>query len=140
MTRFRTRRLALLAAPVAAAGCAAAGSRPPGEPVRAETGVASYYAHAFDGQRTASGAVYDERGLTAAHRTLPFGSRVRVTNLANHRSVVVTITDRGPHRHSRVIDVSHRAAEELGFVRAGTARVRLEVLSLEAAKVSPDDR
>jgi len=123
MTRFRTRRLALLAATVAAAGCAAAGSRPPGEPVRAETGVASYYAHAFDGQRTASGAVYDERGLTAAHR-----------------SVVVTITDRGPHRHSRVIDVSHRAAEELGFVRAGTARVRLEVLSLEAAKVSPDDR
>jgi rare lipoprotein A len=67
--------------------------------------------------------------LTAAHRTLPFGTRVRVTNLENGRSVVVTITDRGPFRKGRVIDVSRRAAGKLGFLREGTTRVRVEVVS-----------
>ena len=115
MTRFRTRRLALLAATVAAAGCAAAGSRPPGEPVRAETGVASYYAHAFDGQRTASGAVYDERGLTAAHRTLPFGSRVTVMNPRNGKSVTVVINDRGPFTRGVTLDLARGAAHAIGM-------------------------
>jgi peptidoglycan lytic transglycosylase len=94
-----------------------------------EEGYASYYGKEHHGRRTASGEVFDDRRLTAAHRTLPFGTRVRVTNLSNGRRVVVTVTDRGPFRRERVIDVSRRAAKDLGFLRAGTARVRLEVLS-----------
>lgn len=110
-------------------GCAA--TRPPGpaDPrLDAQTGVASYYADRFHGRRTASGERFDQSELTAAHRTLPFGTRVRVTNLANGRDVVVTINDRGPHRRGRVLDVSKAAARALGFVGAGLARVRLEVL------------
>jgi len=91
-------------------------------------GRASYYAHRFHGRKTASGRRYDENELTAAHRTLPFGSVVRVTNLANQRSVVVTVTDRGPFVRHRVIDLSHRAASQLGFLRKGTATVRLELM------------
>ncbi|HEY7727995.1 MAG TPA: septal ring lytic transglycosylase RlpA family protein [Candidatus Eisenbacteria bacterium] len=111
-----------------AAGCAA--TRPLGgaAPFPAEVGIASYYTEREQGGRTASGTRYDDRALTAAHRTLPFGTRVRVTNLANGRSTVLTITDRGPFRKGRVIDVSRRAAERLGFRREGTARVRVEVL------------
>lgn len=92
-------------------------------------GFASFYGAEFDGRRTASGARFDSDALTAAHRTLPFGTRVRVTNLKNGRSVVVTINDRGPFRRGRVLDVSKRAASDLGFVRAGVARVRLDLLS-----------
>ena len=95
-----------------------------------EHGRASYYGNEFEGRRTASGDRYDGDALTAAHRTLPFGTRVRVTNLDNGRSVEVVINDRGPHRKGRVIDLSHRAAEELGMVRAGTARVAVEVVEL----------
>jgi len=91
-------------------------------------GFASFYASRFHGARTASGERYDETSMTAAHRTLPFGTRVQVTNLGNGRSVVVTITDRGPFARGRIIDVSRRAARRLDFVRDGTARVRLEVL------------
>jgi rare lipoprotein A len=76
----------------------------------------------------AGGEIYDEDRLTAAHRTLPFGTRVRVTNLANGKSVVVVVKDRGPTIRNRMIDVSGRAARELGFVREGVARVRMEVL------------
>ncbi|HYJ32701.1 MAG TPA: septal ring lytic transglycosylase RlpA family protein [Candidatus Binatia bacterium] len=94
-----------------------------------EEGYASYYGREHHGQRTASGERFDAGRLTAAHRTLPFGTRVRVTNLDNGRRVVVTVTDRGPFRRHRVIDVSRRAAKDLGFLREGTARVRLEVLS-----------
>ncbi|HET7497152.1 MAG TPA: septal ring lytic transglycosylase RlpA family protein [Candidatus Eisenbacteria bacterium] len=94
-----------------------------------EEGYASYYGREHHGRRTASGERFDAGRLTAAHRTLPFGTRVRVTNLDNGRKVVVTVTDRGPFRRHRVIDVSRRAAEDLGFLREGTARVRLEVLS-----------
>ena len=91
-------------------------------------GFASYYASRFDGNKTASGERYDEKALTAAHRTLPFGTRVQVTNLANGRSVVVRITDRGPFARGRVIDLSRRAARRLDFLRDGTTRVRLEVV------------
>ncbi len=111
------------------AGCATTGLTPGMARRTDDTGVASYFASRYDGHPTASGERYNERRLTAAHRTLPFGTRVRVTNAANGRSVVVTIIDRGPFKRGRVIDVSKRAASELGFVREGTARVRLEVLA-----------
>lgn len=94
-----------------------------------DVGYASYYAHRFHGRRTASGETYDEGKMTAAHRTLPHGTRVRVTNLKNGRNVVVRINDRGPHVRNRLIDVSFAAAEELRFVRQGLARVRIEVLA-----------
>jgi rare lipoprotein A len=91
-----------------------------------QEGIAAYYATAFHGRRTASGAIYDERDLTAAHRTLPFGTRVRVTHLDNGKEVVVTINDRGPFTKGRVIDVSREAARRLDLIRDGVARVRLE--------------
>ena len=91
-----------------------------------EEGDASYYADSLDGNPTASGEPYDKDDLTAAHRTLPFGTEVRVTNLSNQKEVVVRINDRGPHVESRVIDVSGAAAMELGLVDTGTAKVRLE--------------
>ena len=94
----------------------------------AQTGYASYYARAHDGLRTASGERYDMDELTAAHRTLPFGTRVRVTNLENGLHVVLRINDRGPFRPGRVIDVSYAAARKLGLVHSGVAKVRVEVL------------
>ena len=126
-------RSALLAVFVLASGCA--GSRPaswsggatPPPAAFVQEGWASYYGTAHHGHRTASGVRFDEHQLTAAHRSLPFGTQVRVTNLDNGRTVLVTINDRGPFTKKRVIDVSSRAARELGFLRAGTARVRLEV-------------
>ena len=90
--------------------------------------MASYYTVKETSRRTASGQKYDDSEPTAAHRTLPFGTRVKVTNLANGRSVVVTITDRGPFRKGRIIDVSKAAARELGFLRDGVTRVRVESL------------
>ena len=122
------RLLLLLLLPVLVEGCATAGARPGPMMGPESTGVASYVSSRYDRHATSSGAVYNERRLTAAHRTLPFGTRVRVTNLTNGRSVVVTITDRGPFRRGRIIDVSKRAATELGFLAQGTARVRLEIL------------
>ena len=107
-------------------GCA--GSMPaPGSSVT-HVGVASYYGREFAGRRTASGERYDPHRLTAAHRSLPFGTRLRVTNLDNGRSVVVRVNDRGPQRRDRIVDVSSRAAERLGFASAGLARVRIEPL------------
>lgn len=94
---------------------------------RAE-GKASWYGARHHGKRTASGERFDKNALTAAHRTLPFGSRVRVTNLRNRRSVVVRINDRGPYGRRRLIDLSHRAARELGMLDTGVAPVRVEGL------------
>jgi rare lipoprotein A len=90
-----------------------------------ETGVAAYYARKFHGAMTASGERLDVNALTAAHRTLPFGTYVKVTNLANGKSVTVRINDRGPHDRGRVIDLSPGAAEALDMVRAGVANVEL---------------
>jgi rare lipoprotein A len=120
---------ALAAALLIAAGTSGCASTRPlisggGEAV----GVASYYAAEHDGRRTASGEVFDMRAMTAAHRTLPFGTRVRVTNLENGRHAVVRINDRGPFGKGRILDVSYAAARALGFVGRGTARVRVEVL------------
>ena len=91
-------------------------------------GMASFYGHndGYNGGRTASGERYDRNSLTAAHRTLPFGTHVRVTNLRNGRSVVVRINNRGPFIRGRIIDVSVAAARELGFVQRGVTQVRIE--------------
>lgn len=104
---------------------------PPAEPVISESfvGQASWYGRDFHGRLTASGEPYDMAALTAAHQTLPFGSRVRVTNLANGRSVVVVINDRGPFAEGRLIDLSHAAAKRLGILEDGVAEVRLDVLA-----------
>lgn len=96
-------------------------------------GVASVYARHLDGRTTASGEVYDPTALTAAHPSLPFGTRVRVTNLGNHRSVVVRINDRGPYAGRRVIDLTPRAAEAIGIPRLALGRVRLDVVPMEPA-------
>jgi rare lipoprotein A len=96
--------------------------------VQTAAGAASWYGQKFHGRRTASGERFDMNGLTAAHRTLPFGTQVRVTNPRNGRSVVVRINDRGPAARSRVIDLSRGAAETVGIVRSGVAPVTLEVL------------
>lgn len=93
-----------------------------------QEGIASYYGSGHHGRRTASGAIFDEHQLTAAHRTLPFGTQVRVTNLDNGRRITLVVTDRGPFKKGRVIDVSSRAARDLGFLRAGIARVRVEAI------------
>ena len=91
-------------------------------------GSASYYAAKFHGRRTASGEAFDNRAMTAAHRTLPFGSMVRVTNPASGKSVVVRINDRGPFIKGREIDVSRAAAEELGLIARGHAMVELALI------------
>ena len=91
-------------------------------------GKASYYGSRHHGKRTASGERFDQHALTAAHRTLPFGTRVRVTNLVNGRSVEVRINDRGPFHRRRVIDLSRVAAERLGMVRRGRVPVEVQVL------------
>lgn len=92
------------------------------------TGTASFYGRRFHGRRTANGERFDMNALTAAHRTLPFGSMVRVTNPSNGRSVTVRINDRGPFSRGRVIDVSRAAAKKLGLIRRGHAPVQLELL------------
>lgn len=92
------------------------------------TGKASYYADRFTGKPTASGERYQPTKLTAAHKHLPLGTRVKVTNLRNKRSVIVRINDRGRLGRGRIIDLSHRAAEEIGMLRSGIAPVRVMVL------------
>jgi len=106
------------------AGCASTAG-PGSESVDAEVGVASYYADRFHGRRTASGERYDRNALTAAHRRLPFGTRVRVTNLENGHAVDVRINDRGPFVAGRVIDVSYAAARKLGMMQRGVVKVRV---------------
>ena len=93
-----------------------------------QTGEASWYGAQHHGKRTASGAFFDQTQHTAAHRTLPFGTRVKVTNLSNGRSVEVEITDRGPYAGNRIIDLSRAAAQALGMIESGTASVRLEAV------------
>jgi rare lipoprotein A len=92
------------------------------------TGVASYYANKFEGRKTSSGELFRQDSLTAAHKTLPFGTLVKVTNLSNDSTVVVKINDRLPKSSSRSIDLSLRAAKQLNFVRKGLTQVRIEVL------------
>ena len=98
-----------------------------------EVGLASWYGHPYHGRSSASGEIYDMEQLTAAHRTLPFGTLVRVVNLDNEKSVEVRINDRGPFVDDRVIDLSHAAAQVIGMIGPGTARVRVEVIQAPAA-------
>lgn len=91
-------------------------------------GWASWYGRRFHGRKTANGERYNMNALTAAHRTLPFGTKVRVTNLGNGRSVVVRINDRGPFIKGRIIDLSRRGANALRFIKKGKARVRLKIM------------
>jgi rare lipoprotein A len=111
---------------------ATAGSGAP-ETVRpgyTEEGYASWYGDPYHGRRAANGEIYDKNKLTAAHLTLPFGTRTQVTNLENNRSVEVRITDRGPFVKGRIIDLSQEAARQIRMIGAGTALVRLEVLAV----------
>ncbi len=97
--------------------------------VQNEEGIASWYGHPFDGRPTSSGEIYNMHDLTAAHRTLPFGTRVRVHDLDNGQDVVVRVNDRGPWIEGRILDLSYGAAKQMGMLGAGTARVRLEILN-----------
>lgn len=97
-------------------------------PLMTQTGIASYYGERYQGRRTASGEFFDMNKLTAAHRSLPFGTAVRVTNLTNHRSVVVRINDRGPYVGDRIIDLSLEAARQLDMTTAGIVQVRMEAI------------
>lgn len=101
-----------------------------------EVGTASWYGDEFHGRKTANGEIFNKNEMTAAHRTLQMPSLVRVTNLENGKSVVVRVNDRGPFARNRIIDVSHRAAQELGFIGTGTAKVRIDVLSEESRRLS----
>lgn len=100
-----------------------------------ETGIASWYGSDFHGKRTANGELFDQNLVTAAHRTLPLPSAVRVTNLENGRAIELRVNDRGPFARGRIIDVSRRAAQLLGFERKGTARVRVEILPEESRRL-----
>ncbi|WP_229725391.1 septal ring lytic transglycosylase RlpA family protein [Hymenobacter baengnokdamensis] len=95
-----------------------------------QTGEGSYYADKFAGRATASGAPYRPGKLTAAHNTLPFGTKIRVTNVRNGHSVKVVVTDRGPHAKGRIVDVSKRAARKLDLIDAGVVPVKLKVLRM----------
>lgn len=92
------------------------------------TGFASYYAHDFNGKKTANGEIFDMHQLTAAHRSFPFNTKVRVTNLVNGKSCIVRVNDRGPFKLERIMDLSLGAAEKLDMLKTGTASVQLEVV------------
>ena len=119
------------AAPVAAAAAAPA---PSALPAGAERGKLAWYGRKFAGRHTASGEIYNPDALTMAHKTLPFGTRVKVTNLATKKSVTLRVNDRGPTQADRVGDVSLAAARQLGMVRAGVIDAELEVVAAATAK------
>jgi len=132
---------ALAVASFALTGCAKKHriSTAPSAPVRVqstETGVASWYGHPYHGRQAANGEIYDMEKLTAAHRTLPFGTWVRVTNLTNAKTVDVRIIDRGPFVDGRIIDLSHAAAQAIDLIGPGVAKVRIDVVSIPA--LAPD--
>ena len=113
-----------------------AAAAPPGAtPESGETGLASWYGHPYHGRASASGEIYDMERMTAAHRTLPFGTMVRVHDLDNEQTVDVRINDRGPFVDGRIIDLSRAAARAIEMLGPGTARVRLEILSGPTATV-----
>ena len=126
--------LGLVGLALVAPGCAGT-KRPAGlttappEPTKRIVGLASWYGQRHQGRPTASGEMYDMNKLTAAHRTMPFGTRLRVTNTENGRSVVVRVTDRGPFASGRILDVSLAAAKALGMVGDGVAHVEIAVLA-----------
>lgn len=118
-------------ATLCAAGCASRKKDPArtGKKEFVQEGMASWYGKKFHGRKTASGERFNMYDLTAAHRTLPFGTRVKVTNLENNQSVVVRINDRGPFAEGRIIDLSYAAARKIGMIEKGVARVRIKVVN-----------
>ena len=124
------RWVAAAAVTLAAPGCSLFRSQPPPPPVEGgvQVGVASWYGPGFHGRATASGEIFDQERLTAAHPSLPLGTRVLVTSLENGRAVAVRINDRGPFVGGRIVDLSYAAARELHMIGPGIMRVRLEVL------------
>lgn len=130
MKRLSRNLVALAIVAAALAGCTGMSSVRPGS---TQIGLASWYGPGFQGKPTAGGEHFNVNALTAAHRTLPLNSVVRVTNLENGRSVIVRINDRGPFIHGRILDVSYKAARELGMREDGVARVRIEVLKISEA-------
>ena len=126
--------VALVTMLLATASCAHDGEGAGERTNRTYVGLASFYGPGFHGEETASGEVFNQRALTAAHRTLPLGTVVRVTNLENGRSVVVRINDRGPygrnHRKGTIIDVSRGAAQRLRFIEDGLVKVKVEVVEV----------
>ncbi len=101
--------------------------KPVDEPLR-KAGIASFYNDRYHGRATSSGEIYDKNGMTAAHNSLPLGTQLRVTNLKNNRSVVVKVNDRMHRSNKRLIDLSKKAAKELGFIRTGVTKVKIEIL------------
>lgn len=93
-----------------------------------KAGVASYYNDKYHGRTTTSGETYDRNSMTAAHNSLPLGTRLRVTNLKNNRTVIVKVNDRMHRSNKRLIDLSRKAAKELGFIKAGLTKVKIEIL------------
>jgi len=104
------------------------------------TGLASWYGDAFHGRRTANGEVYDKSSVSGAHPTMPLPSYARVTNLRNHHSIIVRVNDRGPYHEGRIMDLSSRAAEALGYRNVGTARVKVEYVSKASLGGSDDNK
>src|SRR3954452_18055583 len=121
--------LAVLVACIAGAGCSKKKKRVPAAASprinAVETGIASWYGPPYHGRRAANGEIYDMEKMTAAHRTLPFGTWVEVSNLANNRTVDVRITDRGPFVGGRILDLSHAAAATIEMIGPGTAKVKI---------------
>jgi len=101
-----------------------------------EKGLASYYNNSFHGRKTASGEKYDKNKLTAAHKTLPFGTKVKVVNVSNGKSVTVRINDRGPYIKGRIIELSRKAAEQVGMIKKGTATVKITIIGKTSSKTS----
>ncbi len=93
-----------------------------------EYGLASYYSDEFNGKKTASGEVYNKWDYTCAHRTLPFGTKIKVTNLENKKSVMVKVNDRGPHKKDRIVDLSYIAARDIDMIKKGVVKVKIEVI------------
>ncbi|MHB1701466.1 MAG: septal ring lytic transglycosylase RlpA family protein [Acidobacteriaceae bacterium] len=143
-TRARTRATPPRPAPTLHGTPVPAEAEPPedasryGKPISTEVGLASWYGPPYANRKGANGQVYNQNAMTAAHRTLPFGTVVRVTNLATNQSAVVRITDRGPFVHGRVLDLSLAAAKATGVYRAGVAKVRIDVLSEQRVASSAD--
>ncbi len=137
---------ALLAAALVLSACAKkhrtvtapVAPRSAGTIINGETGLASWYGHPYHGRPAADGEIYDMEKLTAAHRTLPFGTMVRVVNLNNGKTVDVRIIDRGPFVENRIIDLSHAAAQAVDLIGPGVAPVRLDILSVPALSAASD--
>jgi rare lipoprotein A len=120
------------AAPAPAAPPASTGGSLTGTVGETQTGLAAYYSQRLNGRRTASGERLNNAAMTTAHQTLPFGTKVKVTNVRNNKSVVLRVNDRGPTQPNRILDVTRAAAQRLGLIRSGLTEVKLEVV--EAAK------